>query len=80
MRKLNLPFIGVLTAVWLILLALCALIGALIVPVSNNYDSRIIDFLIDAGKVGISLVFVLIWLFAWYKAMDYLLKIEFYLS
>lgn len=78
MRKLNLPFYGVLTGVWLILLALCALIGALIVPVSNESNSKLVDFLISSGKVGISLIFVMVWLFAWYKAMDYLLKIEFY--
>lgn len=80
MTKLKIPFIGVLTGVWLILLALCALIGMLIVPVDPSIGVEFIRFLISAGKVGLSLIVIFVWLLGWYKAMDFLLKVEFYLS
>ncbi|MHA2501759.1 MAG: hypothetical protein ACXAE3_02630 [Candidatus Kariarchaeaceae archaeon] len=80
MIKFNIPFLSVLTIVWLILLALCALIGILIVPVNPDIESKFLQFLISSGKVGLSLLVVGLWLFAWYRAMDLLLKIEFYLA
>lgn len=80
MTKINVPFMMVLTVVWLILLALCALIGILIVPVGPDVSSKALQFVISAGKVGISLFVVGLWLLAWYKSMDFLLKIELYIG
>jgi len=80
MKKLNLPFIFVLTGVWLILLALCALIGMLIVPVDTTINSEFLKFIISSGKVVLSLGVIGLWLFSWYKAMDFILNVEFYLA
>jgi len=80
MKKFNIPFLFVLTGVWLILLALCALIGYLIVPVDPSINSQLLRLIISAGKVGLSLTAILIWLYGWYRTMDILLKFEFYLS
>ena len=74
--KFNIPFISVLSAVWLILLALCALIGILIVPVDPAISNNFVIFLISAGKVGISLLVILVWLIGWYKAMDLLSRMQ----
>lgn len=76
----NVPFMAVLTGVWLILLSLCALIGLLIVPVSTSNQSDLMVFVISTAKVSISLIFVLVWLVGWYKMMNYLLGFQFYLA
>ena len=78
--KLNIPFIAVLSGVWLILLSLCALIGYLIVPVGITVKFEFLRFLISIGKVVISLLAIFLWLLAWYKAMDLILNVEFYLA
>ena len=72
-------FIAVLSSVWLILLALCALIGILIVPVTGN-GSNVVVFLIGTFKVAVSLFAIAVWLFGWYRAMNFLLEYEFYRS
>lgn len=79
-KSKNIPFVFTITVVWLILLSLCALIGLIIVPVQSSSDSYLIQLLFGGGKVMVSLIFVLIWLIGWYKAMNYLLHFQFYVS
>ena len=70
----------VISAVWLILLALCGLIAIFVVPYTPINDAKFLLFVIDAGKVFVSLLVILVWLLGWYKSMDYLLQFEFYKS
>jgi len=79
-KSKNLPFLFVLTSVWLVLLALLALIGIIIVPIQLSDHTYFIQLLLGAGKVIISLLFVLIWLIGWYKAINYLLYLQFYIA
>lgn len=83
MNKINgntILFFTVLTGVWLILLAFCALIGILIVPIEISQQNLFLSILISAGKVIISLIFIIVWLVGWYKTMNFLLHFEFYMS
>jgi hypothetical protein len=79
-KSKSIPFIFVLTTVWLILLALCALIGIIIVPIEISSSSYSVQLLLGSGKVLVSMFFVLIWLLGWYKAINFLLYLQFYIS
>ena len=76
----NGSFIFLLTVVWLVLLTLCALIGLLIVPIDVSTDNYFIIVLIGGIKVLVSMVGVVVWLFGWFKGLQYLLLSEFYQS
>ncbi len=74
----NMLFVTMLTIVWLILLALCAVIGILVVPINSTDHSYFVILLLGGGKVLVSLIFVGLWLVGWYKALNLLLQFEFY--
>ncbi|MFV2016216.1 MAG: hypothetical protein ACC656_12355 [Candidatus Heimdallarchaeota archaeon] len=69
-----------LTELTTLMLALLALIGIIIVPIQLSDHTYFIQFLLGAGKVIVSLIFVLIWLIGWYKAINYLLYLQFYIA
>jgi hypothetical protein len=79
-KSKDIPFLFVLTSVWLILLALIALIGIIIVPIQISNTSYFIQLLLGAGKVLLALVFVFVWLIGWYKAINFLLYLQFYIA
>ena len=67
--------------IWLIILALWAIIGVLIVPIEPPNDATIlIQIIYGGGKVAISGLLVLLWLFIWYRSLDFILKHEFFES
>lgn len=72
----TLPFITILTLVWLILLAFCSLIAILIVLTPASHSSYFMAFLIGSIQVLISMIFIMIWLYGWYRGMKYLLNME----
>ena len=67
---------GILTIIWLILLALCGLIGILIVPIDNQMFTNLMSYLISISKVLISSIAIIAWLLFWYKSMNYILSYE----
>ncbi len=79
-KSKNIPFVFTITVVWLILLSLCALIGLIIVPIQTSSNRYIIQLIYGGGKVLISMIFVVIWLIGWYRAMSFLLHFQFYVS
>ncbi|MHA2099934.1 MAG: hypothetical protein ACW99A_14750 [Candidatus Kariarchaeaceae archaeon] len=79
-KSKEIPFIFVITSVWLILLALCALIGIIIVPIETSSNSYFVQLLFGGGKVLVSMFFVLLWLIGWYKAITFLLYLQFYIA
>lgn len=79
-KSKNAPFVFTITIVWLILLSLCALIGLIIVPIQTSSNTYLVQLIYGGGKVLISLVFILIWLIGWYRAMTFLLQLQFYIS
>ncbi|MEL0163405.1 MAG: hypothetical protein VW886_00320 [Candidatus Heimdallarchaeota archaeon] len=74
--KYSLSIYGILTIIWLILLALCGLIGILIVPIDNQMLTNLMSYLISISKVLISSIAIIAWLLFWYKSMNYILSYE----
>ncbi|MGB1811471.1 MAG: hypothetical protein ACPHM3_03280 [Candidatus Kariarchaeum pelagius] len=74
--KYSLSIYGILTIIWLILLALCGLIGILIVPIDNQMFTNLMSYLISISKVLISSIAIIAWLLFWYKSMNYILSYE----
>lgn len=67
--------------IWLIILALWAIIGVIIVPIEPPKDATVfILILYGGGKVAISGILVLLWLFIWYRSLEFVLKYEFFES
>lgn len=65
-----------LTVIWLILLAFCALIGVFIVPISVDSTSYLVIFVVSTIKVLASMLLVAIWLIGWYKSLQVLFNFE----
>lgn len=81
MTKENNLLYFMLFMIWLIILALWAIIGVLIVPIEPPKDATVFILIIyGGGKVAISGLLVLLWLFIWYKSLDFILKHEFFES
>ncbi|MGA0276364.1 hypothetical protein EB155_00555 [archaeon] len=74
--KYSLSIYGILTIIWLILLALCGLIGILIVPIDSQMFTNLMSYLISISKVLISSIAIIAWLLFWYKSMNYILSYE----
>ncbi|MEK9716070.1 MAG: hypothetical protein VW394_04845 [Candidatus Heimdallarchaeota archaeon] len=74
--KYSLSIYGIITIIWLILLALCGLIGILIVPIDNHMFTNLMSYLISISKVLISSIAIIAWLLFWYKSMNYILSYE----
>lgn len=74
--KYSLSIYGILTIIWLILIALCGLIGILIVPIDNQMFTNLMSYLISISKVLISSIAIIAWLLFWYKSMNYILSYE----
>ena len=75
--KRFIPIPIVLVTIWLILMALFGVFSLLIVPLETNY-SRIIQLIIGAFQLFVTMLLILILLFGWYKATIWLMN--FYLK
>ena len=79
MKNENNVLYFMLFMIWLIILALWAIIGVLIVPIEAPKDATLlIQIIYGGGKVAISGFLVLLWLFIWYRSLEFVLKHEFF--
>ncbi len=66
----------VITTVWLVILALWAIISVWIVPIHSPSPDKFISLLFAGLKILISLILVFLWLFGWYRSLGAILNLQ----